>query len=109
MEHRRPLTIRRAPGELERDDREPSDVVDAVARLPARDHAGGVLDDPDVVDQSPQVVRSDRRELQLDYRYRLAPRSGHSRLLQHDRRLGGDRRPCELGPDPPRLRACSGK
>ena len=109
MEDRCPLAIGGAPGELERDDCEPGDVVDAVARLPARDHAGGVLDDPDVVDQRPQVVRSDRRELELDDRDRLSPRSGHSRLSQHDRRLGSDRRPGELGPDPPRLRACCGQ
>ena len=79
MEDGCPLTIGRAAGELERDDREPRDVVDAVARLPARDHAGGVLNDPDVVDQRPQMVRSDRRELELDDRDRLSPRLGQQR------------------------------
>jgi hypothetical protein len=109
VEHRRPLTVVRAPGQLERDGREPGDVVDAVPRFPAGNHAVGVLDDPDVVDQSPQVIRSDRRELELDDRYRLSPRPGQGGLLQHDRRLGGDRRPGEIGPDPPRFRACCGK
>ena len=109
VEHRRPLAIGRAAGELERDDREPGDVVDAVSRLPARDHTGGVLDDPDVVDQRPEMIRSHRRELELDDRDRLSPRSGRSGLLQHDCRLGGDRRPGEVGSDPPRLRACRGK
>ena len=101
VEDRCPLTIGRAAAQLERDDREPRDVVDAVARFPARDHTGGVLDDPDVVDQRPEVVRSDRRELELDDRDRLPARSSDSRLLQHDRSLGGDRWPGELGPDPP--------
>ena len=100
-----PLTIGGASGQLERHDRESRDVVDAVARFPARDRTRGVLDNPDVIDQCPQMVRSDRRQLELDYRDRLPARPSDSRLLQHDRSLGGDRRPGELGTDPPRLRA----
>ena len=108
MEDRCPLAIGGAAGELEGDDCEPGDVVDAIARLPARDHAGGVLNDPDVVDQCPKMVRPDRRELELHDRDRLSPRLGRSGLPKHDRRLRGDRRPGELGSDPPRLRAgCS--
>ncbi len=109
MEHRRPLTVGRAPGQLERDDREPGDVVDAVPRFPAGNHAVGVLDDPHVVDQSPQMIRSDRRELELDDRDRLLPRPRQGGLLQHDGRLGCDRRPGEIGSYPPCLRACCGK
>ena len=97
-----------APGELERDNGEPGDVVDAIPRFPAWNHAGGVLDDPDVVDQRPQVIRSHRREFELDDRDRLSA-VGQSGLLQHDCRLGSDRWPGELGPDPPRLRAGCGQ
>ena len=109
MEHGCPLTVGRTAGELERDDRKTSDVVDAIPRFPARDHTGCVLDDPDVVDQCPQMIRSDRRKLELDDGYRLSPRPGCRRLLQHDCRFGSDRWPGEIGPDPPRLRACGSK
>ena len=98
------MTVLRASGELERDRGQPRDVVDAVPGLPVGDHARGVLDDPDVVDQRPEMIRSDRRELELDDRDRTAPRSRDCGLPQHDGGLGGDRRPRKLGSDPPRLR-----
>ena len=109
VEHWRPLPVVRAPAELERDDRESGDVVDAVPRLPARDHADGVLDDPDVVDERPEVIRPDGRELQLDDRDRHRRGAGGSCLLEDDRRLGGDRRPGEIGSEALRLRARRGE
>jgi len=105
VEYGCPLTVGGASCQLERDDRESRDVVDAVTRFPARDHTRRVLDDPDVINQGPQVIRSDRRELELDDRDRLPARSSESRLLQHDCGLDGDRRPGEPGTDPARLRA----
>ena len=58
VDDRRPDLLVAATCELERDDGEAGDVVDAVAALAIRDHAVRVLDDPDVVDEREQVVGS---------------------------------------------------
>ena len=49
----------------ERDDRQPGDVVDAVAAVAVRDDPVGVLHDADVVDEREQMVGAQARQMQL--------------------------------------------
>ena len=103
VDDRRPDLLVAAAGELERDDREPRDVVDAVAALAVRDHAVGVLDDPDVVDEGEQMVGPDAHELWVQAGDRPAATwSQADGLLQDRGRRLGDRRPLN---SPPILRA----
>ena len=68
VQHRDPDSVARALFELERDDCEPRNVVDAIAALPIRYAAVGVLDDAAVVDERQQMVGPRVGELQLDAR-----------------------------------------
>ena len=97
VEDRRPDLLVAAAGELERDDCEARDVVDAVAGLAVRDHAVRVLDDPDVVDEREQVVGAHAHELRVEAGERpAAARRQLDGLAQHRRRGLGDRRPGQL-------------
>ena len=62
VEDGRPRPLGGAPIELERDDGEAGDVVDAVPGHAVRDRAVRVLDDPAVVDEREQVIGAGVRE-----------------------------------------------
>ena len=109
VEDRRPGLLVAAARERERDDREPRDVVDAVAGVAVRDDPVRVLHDADVVDEREQVVGAQARELQVGDADRPAPRRELVRLAQHRGRRLGDRRPGERRADPPRLGARRGE
>ncbi len=103
MDDRGPDLLVAPTCELERDDGEPCDVVDAVSGRTVRDHSVRVLHDAGVVDQRAQVIGPDVDELRVDGRNDPATRHALDRLAQHRRRRLGDGGPRELVADPPRL------
>jgi hypothetical protein len=97
-------------GQVQRDDCEPRNVVDAVAALAVGDHSVRVLHDPHVVDEREQMVGPHAHELRVEARDRAAAARGQlDGFLQHRRGRLRDRRPRQQGADPPRLGAGRGE
>ena len=67
VEDRRPELLVAAAGERERDDRQPGDVVDAVAAVAVGDDPVRVLHDADVVDEREQVVGAQAGQVQVGH------------------------------------------
>ena len=104
VEIRRPELLVAPVGEGKRDDGEACDVVDAVAAVASGDDPVCVLNDPDVVDERPQVVRAQAREVEVGDSRRAAARRECARLLKDGRGGLRDRRPAEGRADTPSFR-----
>ena len=105
IDDRRPDLLVAPTCELERDDGEAGDVVDAVPALAVRNDPVRVLDDPDVVDEREQVVGSHRDALPVEGDGTSSARRQLDRLAEDRRGRRGHRRPRELLADAPCLGA----
>ena len=109
VEDRRPALVGVTALELQGHDRQPGDIVDAVAGLAIRDGAVRMLHDADVVDERADVVGTRVLEPQLDNGDRRPAGGERNGLAEHGCGRRSDGGPGEAGAEPPGLRPCGGE